>query len=74
LVRAWWGFLVPLIKSPNPSTSHHAAVCRPVICSGEYLLSRSCSSTARSAKFVASFAGFGRESRWWAIACAELAS
>jgi len=32
---------------------------RPVICSGEYFFSRSCSTAARGARLVTSFAGFG---------------
>jgi len=36
---------------------------RPVICSGEYLFSRSCSTFSRSARLLTSFATFGREAR-----------
>ena len=45
------------------ASSGNCRPSRPVICCGEYFLSRSCSSTAPSAKFVASFAGFAREAR-----------
>jgi hypothetical protein len=37
---------------------------RPVICSGEYFFSRSCSTLVRNTTFTASFAGFGRDARW----------
>jgi len=45
-------------------SSGNCSRSRPVICSGEYFFSRSCSTTARSAMFVASFAAFGRDARW----------
>jgi hypothetical protein len=41
-------------------SSGNSTSSRPVICSGEYFFSRSCSTAARSARLVASFAGFGR--------------
>ena len=46
---------------------------RPEICSGEYLFCRYCSTFPRSARFVASFAGFGRAARSQAAACALVA-
>ena len=46
---------------------------RPQICSGEYRFCRYCSTVPRSARFVASFAGFGRAARSQAAACALVA-
>jgi len=44
-------------------SSGNSTSSRPVICSGEYFFSRSFSTLARNARFVTSFAGFGRPAR-----------